>query len=113
MRALATLRSAVFLTRRADGALAVAVRFVAGCPEVVGRRALAAHEVEPFLASLRAAGVEVVESAAPAVAALPAPTVTAEIPEAPVALPKPVESTWLSFSEIVLKTQKIRGPNVS
>lgn len=115
MRALATSRIVVFLTRSASGAEAVAARVVGQSYRPVGRRLLATHEIEPFLAELAAAGVEVTETLAAAreaVAALPAPTVTAPVPAAPASLPRPVESEWLSFSEIVLETQKIRGPNV-
>ncbi len=112
MRALATTRIVVFLTRSGGGAEAVAARAIGASFRPVGRRLLAVHEIEPFLAELVAAGVEVIEAPSPApIAALPAPVAPVAVPEAPAALPKPVESEWLSFSEIVLTTQKIRGPN--
>jgi hypothetical protein len=53
-----------------------------------------------------------VESAPLSKFGIPAPTPAAAAYEAPRAAQKPVESTWLSLSDIVLKTQKIRGPNV-
>jgi hypothetical protein len=114
MRALALTRFAVFVTRRAGEVELVAARSSGAGFQAVGRRSLGAAEAEGFLAELARAGVEIVEVgvAAAAPIALPAPVVAAAAPVAPVSLPRPVESDWLSFSEIVLKTQKIRGPNL-
>jgi hypothetical protein len=112
MRALATTRYIVFLTRRAGGADAVLARLFGASAVPVGRRSFGQVELEGFLAQMAATGVEVVESAPVETIALPAPTPVAAAYEAPRAAQKPVESTWLSLSDIVLKTQKIRGPNV-
>ena len=113
MRALATTRLVVFLARRAGGAEAVVARAYAGSFQAVGRRSLGSHEVEPFLAQLALAGIEVIEAAQPApVAALPAPAKVAPVPEAARVIRATVESPWLTLSEILLATQKTRGPNV-
>ena len=113
MRALATSRLVVFLARRAGGAEAVVASAFAGSYQPVARRVLAANELEAFLGQMALAGVEVIEaSATTPVAALPAPAVATVVPKAPRALPKPVESEWLTFSDLILATQKTRGPNV-
>lgn len=115
MRALAISRFFIFVTRRDDGVELVAARAVGFGLQSLGRRVVPAAEADAILATATHAGVEIVESAAAesVPVALPAPAVAAAIPEAPAALPRPVESDWLSFSEIVLKTQKIRGPNIA
>jgi hypothetical protein len=113
MRAITASRFIVFVTRRAGSVDFVAARSNGASFQAVAKKTLAGKEAATFFASLVAAGVEIVEVAAPArpVAALPSPTPSAVVPTAPTKLPKPVESEWLSFSEIVLETQKIRGPN--
>jgi hypothetical protein len=112
MRALATSKFVVFLTRRAGGADALLARVVAGAVTPVGRRAVALAEIEAFLGQMSAAGVEVVESAVAAPLAIAAPATAAVAHATPAAAQKPVESTWLNLSEIILATQKTRGPNV-
>jgi hypothetical protein len=106
MRALALSRFFIFVARHGGEVELVAAR-AAGLGLVsLGRRVV--------LAAAARAGVEIVEAPAPrAPEALPSALPAAAVPEAPVALPRPVESDWLSFSEIVLKTQKIRGPNLA
>ncbi len=115
MRAIATSRIVVFLTRHAGGAEAVAARAIGTSYRAVGRRLLASHEIDPFLAELVSAGIEVVEvgvATGATALALPSPVAAPEVPVAPRTLPKPTESAWLTFSDLVLKTQKIRGPNI-
>lgn len=113
MRAITANRFVVFATRRAGGVDFVAARSAGAGFQAVARRSLKGGEADAFIASLVAAGVEVVEVASPSrdVFALPAPAARLAIPAAPTKLAAPVKSNWLSFSEIVLKTQKIRGPN--
>lgn len=115
MRAITASRFIVFVTRRAGSVDFVAARSSGDVFQAVAKKTLSREDAAAFIASLAAAGVEIVEVAAPAreVAALPAPAPSASVPVAPAKLPKPVESEWLSFSEIVLKTQKIRGPNLA
>lgn len=113
MRALATSRFVVFVTRRAGAFDFAAARSFGRGFQVVAERTLGAVEAASFIADLRRAGVEVVEVSSPReeTFALPAPRAAAEIPTAPARFSRPVESDWLSFSKIVLETQKIRGPN--
>jgi hypothetical protein len=114
MRALVTARFIVFVTRHARGVDFVAARAVGDSLQFSGRRSLGFAEAETLLAELRLAGIEIRETLAAEesrAVALPAPKAAAEVPDAPAKLPKPIVSEWFSFSEILLKTQKIRGPN--
>lgn len=114
MRALALSRFFIFVARHGGEVELVAARAAGLGLESLGRRVVLAAEADAILAAAARAGVEIVEAPAPrAPEALPSALPAAAVPEAPVALPRPVESDWLSFSEIVLKTQKIRGPNLA
>ncbi len=111
MRALAVSRFFIFVTRRSGAVELVAARATGFGLQGLGRRVVAPSEAEPILLAAASAGVEIVETPDAEVAALPAGTRVATTPKALAATPRPVESPWVSFSEIVLKTHKIRGPN--